>query len=118
MYMYIYTINTVASLPLSHTCIYMSVCVNVYFSSQNLLFNPQQGLFLHQSSSVLALIPTFTDLSMMVTCLVAQFRCNYRNTHIFSVCLNPSSPPVFKLAFIKSIHTLLKQVQVQYMYIL
>jgi neurofibromin 1 len=76
---------------------------------QNLLFNPQQGLFLHQSSSALALIPTFTDLGMMVTCLVAQFRCNYRNSHIFSVCLNPSSPPIFRLAFIRSIHTLLEQ---------
>ena len=90
---------------------YNIICTNVFhLFSQNLLFNPQQGLFLHQSSSLQALIPTFTDLSMMVTCLVAQFRCNYRNTHIFSVCLNPSSPPIFRLAFIKSIDTLLKQV--------
>lgn len=113
-----------------HTCIYIpqyrramglvslqsinlcssSTSVLLPLPPQSLLFNPQQGLFLHQPSSALALTPTFTDLGMMVTCLVAQFRCNYRNSHIFSVCLNPSSPPIFRLAFIKSIHTLLKQV--------
>ena len=91
-------------------CDYVYSMLYALSPPQNLLFNPQQGLFLHQSSSTLALIPTFTDLGMMVTCLVAQFRCNYRNSHIFSVCLNPSSPPIFRLAFIRSIHTLLEQV--------
>ena len=109
LYIYIY----IYSVQYTNICKCEVCFLTVHHSSphsQNLLFNPQQGLFLHQASSVLALTPTFTDLSMMVTCLVAQFRCNYRNSHIFSVCLNPSSPPIFRLAFIKSIHILLMQV--------
>lgn len=80
---------------------------------QNLLFSPQ-NLFLHQPSSLQAGIPTFTDKDQMVTCLVAQFRTNHRNSHIFQVCLDPDSPPVFRLAFVEALQTVLGKEVVMY----
>ncbi len=56
-------------------------------------------------------IPTFSDLDLMITCVVAQFRTNHRNSHIFSVCLDPLSPPVFRLAFVEGLCTVLKEVR-------
>ena len=47
----------------------------------------------------------------MITCVVAQFRTNHRNSHIFSVCLDPLSPPVFRLAFVEGLCTVLKEVR-------
>ena len=45
----------------------------------------------------------------MVTCLVAQFRSNHRNSHIFSVCLDPSSPPGFRLVFVEALYIVLRE---------
>lgn len=92
-----YLLHSLLSLSLTHA------------RTQNLLFSPS-SLFLHQASSVAAGVPTFSDLDLMITCVVAQFRTNHRNSHIFSVCLDPSSPPVFRLAFVEGLCTVLKEV--------
>ena len=81
--------------------------MNTHTYQQNLLFSPQ-NLFLHQPSSLQAGIPTFSDIEHMVTCLVAQFRTNHRNSHIFQVCLDPTSPPVFRLAFVQALQIVLR----------
>jgi neurofibromin 1 len=75
---------------------------------QNVLFSTSSP-FLHQPSSIAAGIPTFSDIDLMVCCLVAQFRLNHRNTHTFNICLNKDSPLVFKLAFIRALHTLIEE---------
>ena len=86
-------------------------CSSSSSSLQNLLFCPSSP-FLHQPSSVAANVPTFSDMDMMVRCLVAQFRLNHRNTHTFNICINSDSPPSFKLAFLQALFVLLKEVSV------
>ena len=85
---------------------YSFLCV---FFLKVLLFS-QSSPFLHQTSSIAAGIPTFSDLDLMVQCLASQFRLNHRNSHTFGICLSPESPPVFKLAFLRALHIVLKDV--------
>ncbi len=66
--------------------------------------------FLHNSCSLQAVIPTFTDRDLMTNCLVAQFRCNHMNAHIFTICLDPTSPTIFRVAFVDAMHIVLKEV--------
>lgn len=47
---------------------------------------------------------------LMMNCLVAQFRCNHRNSHIFNVCLDPNSPTVFRVAFVDAMYTVVQEV--------
>ena len=79
------------------------------YPMQSLLFLPSSP-FLHNSASLQSSIPTFTDRDLMTNCLVSQFRCNHRNSHIFNVCLDLNSPNVFRLAFVDAMHTVLKEV--------
>jgi len=55
-------------------------------------------------------MPTFTDRDLMTSCLAAQFRCNHMNSHIFTVCLEATSPTVFRVAFVDAMYTVLKEV--------
>ena len=67
------------------------------------------NLFLHNTSSQTAGVPTFSDLTLMVDCFIALYRINHRNNHLVKVCMDEKAPNVFHIVFAQSIHTLLTQ---------
>ena len=47
----------------------------------------------------------------MVGCYVSSFRINYRNNQHFDVCLSPSSPIVFNLAYVRGTYAIVTEVR-------
>ena len=47
----------------------------------------------------------------MVDCFVSSFRINYRNNQHFDICLQPNSPIIYHLAYVKGTYSIVKQVQ-------
>ena len=47
----------------------------------------------------------------MIDCFVSSFRINYRNNQHFDVCLQPSSPIVYNLAFVRGTYNIVKEVR-------
>lgn len=46
----------------------------------------------------------------MVDCFVSSFRINHRNNQHFDICLQPNSPIIFHLVFVKGTYTIVKEV--------
>ena len=71
---------------------------------QGLLFNVSKPFSLGSGSLV-------TTEDLMVDCFVSSFRINYRNNQHFDMCLQPSSPFIYQLAYVKGTYSIVKQVQ-------
>ena len=70
---------------------------------QGLLFNVSKPFSLGSGSLV-------TTEDLMVDCFVSSFRINYRNNQHFDMCLQPSSPFIYQLAYVKGTYSIVKQV--------
>lgn len=84
------------------TTVYRYYVTAVQAPLQDLLFNHRE-LFIHNTASQAAGIPMFSDLKVMVNCFTAHYHVNHRNSHLTHVCLDPASPPVFRLALVKAV---------------
>lgn len=47
----------------------------------------------------------------MVDCFVSSFRINYRNNQHFDICLQPNSPIIYHLVYVKGTYAIVKEVQ-------
>ena len=47
----------------------------------------------------------------MVDCFVSSFRINYRNNQHFDICLQPNSPIIYHLAYVKGTYSIVKEVK-------
>lgn len=84
------------------TTVYRYYVTAVQAPLQDLLFN-HRDLFIHNPASQAAGMPMFSDLKVMVDCFTAHYHINHRNSHLTHVCLDPASPPVFRLALVKAV---------------
>lgn len=88
------------------TTVYRYYVTAVQAPLQDLLFN-HRDLFVHNSASQAAGVPMFSDLKVMVDCFTAHYHINHRNSHLTHVCLDPASPPVFRLVLVKAVMEIL-----------
>ncbi|RMX38597.1 hypothetical protein pdam_00008370 [Pocillopora damicornis] len=51
----------------------------------------------------------FTTEELMVDCFVSSFRINYRNNQHFDICLQPNSPIIFHLVYVKGTYAIVKE---------
>ena len=50
----------------------------------------------------------------MVDCFVSSFRINYRNNQHFDICLQPNSPIIYHLAFVKGTYSIVKETSLRW----
>ena len=74
-----------------------------YISLQALLFNVSKPFSVGSGGF-------FTTEELMVDCFVSSFRINYRNNQHFDICLQPNSPIIFHLVYVKGTYAIVKEV--------
>lgn len=55
-----------------------------------------------------------TTEELMVDCFVSSFRINYRNNQHFDICLQPNSPIIYHLAFVKGTYSIVKETSLRW----
>ena len=80
---------------------FLNFCFHI--SLQALLFNVSKPFSVGSGGF-------FTTEELMVDCFVSSFRINYRNNQHFDICLQPNSPIIFHLVYVKGTYAIVKEV--------
>ena len=76
---------------------------------QDVLFNPKKVYVRLTQPAIVGSPPDEREL--MIHCLIALFRINPRNNYLSMVCLESTSPLLFKLILVRSIHRVVQEVR-------
>ncbi|XP_065830941.1 neurofibromin-like [Oscarella lobularis] len=74
---------------------------------QDVLFNPKKVYVRLTQPAIVGSPPDEREL--MIHCLIALFRINPRNNYLSMVCLESTSPLLFKLILVRSIHRVVQE---------
>eukprot|EP00118_Oscarella_pearsei_P012253 m.88991 g.88991 ORF g.88991 m.88991 type:complete len:2691 (+) comp36590_c0_seq4:57-8129(+) len=74
---------------------------------QDILFNHKKLYVRQLQPSIVG--PPPDEQELMIYCLVSIFRINPRNNYLTTVCLESTSPLLFKLALVQSIHKVVQE---------